>query len=169
MHYKDLIQFDPIEDIIQLCEADEIKTAQNHIETYVISDRMADQLMNVVIPQLQVQTPQNNKGVLIVGNYGTGKSHLMSVVSAIAEYPDLLSSLRHAEVAEAAQQISGKFKVWRVGGGGGGGGPRGIFLGGSGGGRGKERGAGVWPPHNTVAKHQKGLVLTCGNAPQKKP
>ena len=114
MLYKDIVQFDPIEDIIQLREADEIKVAQNHVETYVISDRMADQLINVVIPQLQFRKPQNNKGVLIVGNYGTGKSHLMSVVSALAEYPGVLGSLRHPDVAEAVEQISGKFKVWRV-------------------------------------------------------
>jgi DNA replication protein DnaC len=27
----------------------------------------------------------DNKGLLVVGNYGTGKSHLMSVISALAE------------------------------------------------------------------------------------
>ena len=114
MLYKELVQFDPIEDIIQLRDADEIISAKKHVTDYVISDRMADQLVNVVIPQLQIQRPQNNKGVLIVGNYGTGKSHLMSVISAIAEYPDLLESLRNADIAKAAKQISGKFKVWRV-------------------------------------------------------
>ncbi len=114
MLYKDLVQFDPIEDIIQLRDADEKSAAKNHVETYVISNRMADQLINVVIPQLQFQKPQNNKGVLIVGNYGTGKSHLMSVLSSIGQYSDLLSSIRRADVKDAAASISGKFKVWRV-------------------------------------------------------
>ena len=114
MLYRDLVQFDPIDDIIQLRDSDDKLSAKNHVETYVISDRMADQLVNVVIPQLQFQKPLNNKGVLIVGNYGTGKSHLMSVLSSIAEYPDLLNSVRREDVAEAAETISGKFKVWRV-------------------------------------------------------
>ncbi|MGD2158540.1 MAG: DUF6079 family protein [Anaerolineales bacterium] len=114
MLYRELVQFDPIEDVIQLRDADKIDSAKKHVKDYVISERMADQLINVVIPQLQFEKPQNNKGVLIVGNYGTGKSHLMSVISAVAEYPDLLGSLREADVAKAAMQISGKFKVWRV-------------------------------------------------------
>lgn len=114
MLYRELVQFDPIDDIIQLRDADEKSLAKNHVETYVISDRMADQLINVVIPQLQFQKPLNNKGVLIVGNYGTGKSHLMSVLSSVAEYPDLLNSIRREDVAEAAESISGKFKVCRV-------------------------------------------------------
>ncbi len=80
----------------------------------MISNRIAEQLAAVVIPQLQFLTPSNNKGVLVVGNYGTGKSHLMSVVSAVAEFPDLAASLTHPRVQEAATDIAGRFKVARV-------------------------------------------------------
>ena len=38
-----------------------------------------------VFPQLQFNQPLDNKGILIVGNYGTGKSHLMSLISSVAE------------------------------------------------------------------------------------
>ena len=58
MLYKELVQFDPIEDVIQLRDADEVRSAKKHITDYVISDRMADQLINVVIPQLQFEKPQ---------------------------------------------------------------------------------------------------------------
>ena len=53
MRYSDLVQFDPIETIIQLRDADQESAARHLVQTYVISDRMADQLANVVIPQLQ--------------------------------------------------------------------------------------------------------------------
>jgi len=114
MRYRDLVQFDPIETVIQLRDADQEKTARRLVETYVISDRMADQLANVVIPQLQFLSPRDNKGVLIVGNYGTGKSHLMAVVSAVAEYADLAPVLDHPDVQEAAHAIAGRFKVIRA-------------------------------------------------------
>jgi len=114
MRYRDLVQFEPIETIIQLRDADRADAAGHLVQTYVISDRMADQMANVVIPQLQFVSPRDNKGVLIVGNYGTGKSHLMSVLSGVAEYPDLVSSLDHPQVQEAAQQIAGRFKVIRT-------------------------------------------------------
>lgn len=114
MRYRDLFQFEPIETVIQLRDADWEDAAHHLVQTYVISDRMADQLANVVIPQLQFLAPRDNKGVLIVGNYGTGKSHLMAVVSAMAEHPDLVSVLDHPRVQEAAQAIAGRFKVARV-------------------------------------------------------
>jgi hypothetical protein len=114
MLYKNLVHFEPIEDIIQIRDANSEKIAHRHVETYVISQRMADNLTTVVFPQLQFENPQNNKGVLIVGNYGTGKSHLMSVLSSIAEYPDFYKDIRNADVAEQAKSIAGKFKVWRI-------------------------------------------------------
>lgn len=114
MRYRELVQFDPIETVIQLRDADREDAARDLIRTYVISDRMADQLANVVIPQLQFLSPRDNKGVLIVGNYGTGKSHLMAVVSAIAEHDDLVPVLDHPDVQEAAAPIAGRFKVART-------------------------------------------------------
>ncbi|MSP14286.1 MAG: ATP-binding protein [Chloroflexi bacterium] len=114
MFYRDLVQFEPIETVIQIRGADQHTTAHHLVETYVISNRMADQLIHVVIPQLQFLRPRDNKGVLIVGNYGTGKTHLMSVISAVAEYADLADRLNHAEVKAAAADIAGQFKVIRV-------------------------------------------------------
>ena len=114
MRYSELFEFEPIETIIQLRDADKKSEAKHLVKTYVISDRMAAQLTDIIIPQLQFEKPLDNKGVLIVGNYGTGKSHLMSVVSAIAEHADLVNELNHAAVKDQASQIAGKFKVIRV-------------------------------------------------------
>lgn len=81
MKYDELITFQPIESIIQLRDARKDVSARKHVETYVISQEMAQRLSDVVMPQLQYDAPCNNKGLLIVGNYGTGKSHLLSVIS----------------------------------------------------------------------------------------
>ena len=113
MRYRDLVEFDPIDSVIQLRMADEKDAAARLVETYVISQRMADQLANVVIPQLRLDSPIDHKGVLVVGNYGTGKSHLMSAISALAEHADLLSHVRNVEVRAAAEGIAGKFLVAR--------------------------------------------------------
>lgn len=114
MRYGDLIQFEPIESVVQLRDADEAASARQLVSTYVISDEMAEKLTGLVIPQLQFDQPVDNKGLLVVGNYGTGKSHLMSVISSIAENADLLSALGNAQVAQAANAIAGKFKVVRT-------------------------------------------------------
>ncbi|MGI6391593.1 MAG: DUF6079 family protein [Kiritimatiellia bacterium] len=114
MKYGDLIQFDPIESVVQLRDADKSNAAQHLVNTYVISDEMAERLTQLVIPQMQFDHPVDNKGLLVVGNYGTGKSHLMSVVSCIAADASLLEGLNHAGVRDAASQIAGRFKVIRT-------------------------------------------------------
>ena len=114
MKYSDLIQFDPIESVVQLRDADEAAAARQLVETYVISGEMAEKLVAVVIPQLQFEQPTDNKGLLVVGNYGTGKSHLMSVISGLAESADLAASLNNGDVADAAGKIGGRFKVVRT-------------------------------------------------------
>ncbi len=114
MLYRDLVQYDPIESIIRLREADQHDAARALVRTYVISDSMADRLVDLVIPQLDLDCPRDNRGVLIVGNYGTGKSHLMSVLAGVAEFADLASDLTNAKVVEASAAVAGRFKVIRV-------------------------------------------------------
>lgn len=114
MKYGDLIQFGPIESVVQLRDADKVTAARQLVETYVISEEMAEKLVGLVIPQLQFEQPTDNKGLLVVGNYGTGKSHLMSVISGLAENPDLATSLDNADVAGAAGKIGGRFRVVRT-------------------------------------------------------
>ncbi len=112
--YGDLIQFEPIESVVQLRDADQAAAARQLVQTYVISSEMAERLVGLVIPQLQFDRPMDNKGLLVVGNYGTGKSHLMSVISALAENGDLVKDLSDKSVATAVNTISGRFKVIRT-------------------------------------------------------
>ena len=114
MKYGDLIQFEPIESVVQLRDADEEAAARQLVRTYVISEEMAEKLVNLVVPQLQFDQPMDNKGLLVVGNYGTGKSHIMSVISALAENAELSSLLNDRNVAKAAGKIGGRFKVVRT-------------------------------------------------------
>ena len=114
MNYADLIQFDPIETVVQLREADRAASARRLVETFVISNRMGEQLADLVLPQLQFETPADNKGLLVVGNYGTGKSHLMAVISAIAEHAELAGALTNPAVADKASLVAGRFFVIRA-------------------------------------------------------
>src|SRR5580704_14099046 len=103
MKYSDLVTFDPIESVIQLEQADSPAAVRQLVETFVISDRMAEQLCELVFPNLQFETPADNKGVLVVGNYGTGKSHLLSLISGLAEYRDIAKVVKNKDVAKAAK------------------------------------------------------------------
>ena len=113
MTYRDLIQFDPIETVVQLRHADKADAARRLVATYVVSDEMAERLAGLAIPQLRLDEPADNKGLLVVGDYGTGKSHLMSAISAVAERAGLANEL-DPRVREAVQPIAGRFKVVRA-------------------------------------------------------
>ena len=112
--YKDLVQFEPLESVIELTAADEKEKARDLVRTYVISNEMAEKLSSRVFSQLQYDRSADNKGLFIVGNYGTGKSHLMSVVSAIAEHEDLLADITNDKVRQSAKSIAGRFQVIRT-------------------------------------------------------
>jgi hypothetical protein len=111
MKYKELVQFDPIESVIQINDIHESTVAYNLVNTYVVSNEMAEHIINILIPQLQFNNPDDNKGILIVGNYGTGKSHLMSVISCIASNACFLENLNHKTLKAESIKIAGKFKV----------------------------------------------------------
>ena len=114
MKYSELITFQPIESVIQLRDANRKESARKLVASYVISNEMCQRLSEVVIPHLQYEKPHDNKGILIVGNYGTGKSHMLSVLSTVAENADVLPLLTNPTVREAAAGIAGKFQVIRL-------------------------------------------------------
>lgn len=114
MRYSQLIQFDPIVTVIELRSADDSAKAKELVSSYVMSDGMADLINGKIFTQLNLEDIVDNKGVLLVGNYGTGKSHLMSVISSIAENGELLELAQNAKFRDAAKVIAGKFEVLRI-------------------------------------------------------
>lgn len=95
MKYSDLVSFEPIESVIQLLDANKAEEAKRLVSSYVISDAMADRIADLIFPQIGFDPSVDHKGILVVGNYGTGKSHLMSVLSTIAENADVVIEVRN--------------------------------------------------------------------------
>lgn len=114
LRYSELINFEPVESVVQLKDANDARRAEQLLSTYVISENMANKITDEIIENLQFERQVDNKGMLIVGNYGTGKSHLMSVISTIAEIDGASVHLRNAVVSDKAKEIEGKFKVIRA-------------------------------------------------------
>jgi len=113
MKYRDLIQFEAVTEVIQLVTANNKETASQLVGTYVISDRMADTILHRILPAIEIGENNKGRGIFIVGNYGTGKSHLMSMLTSVAEHADLLDQLKHPGVREGLRKIAGEFLVSR--------------------------------------------------------
>lgn len=114
MKYSDLISFDPIDTVIQIRDADHPGMAEKLVKTYVMSDDMASAINDRILSQLSLEEVVDNKGVFLVGNYGTGKSHLMSVISAIAQDESNIWHLKNKKFAEYTKPIAGRFEVLRI-------------------------------------------------------
>lgn len=114
MKYSSLIQFDPIVTVIELRSADDKQKARELVRSYVMSDAMADIIQGKILSQLNLEEVVDNKGVLLVGNYGTGKSHLMSLLSSVAADESLLEDVQNGKFKETAKAIAGKFEVLRI-------------------------------------------------------
>lgn len=114
MKYSELISFKPIESTIQLLETAEKSAARDAVSTYVMSDAMAEGMQAPVIDQLQMEDVVDNKAIMVVGNFGTGKSHLMSVIAAVATDEENLQYLQNKKFAHNMEIIAGKFEVLRM-------------------------------------------------------
>lgn len=114
MKYRELMEFEPIETVISLSDASSnMDKAAGMVESYVTSEKMTSNIDRLIISNLNLDGT-GRKGIFVVGNYGSGKSHLMSVVSSIAEHKGLLEHLKDEKLREYMDRIAGRFEVLRI-------------------------------------------------------
>jgi RNAse (barnase) inhibitor barstar len=113
MKYKELINFEPITEIVKFSETHKVDYQKNLIKSFVFSDTFKNHLIPLMVRNIDFNFSGESFGIQVVGNYGTGKSHLMSLVSLIAENGDLLELVKEDKPKKDLQAIAGKFKVLR--------------------------------------------------------
>jgi len=113
MRYGELIQFDPIDEIIKFSQLGDDDYRAKLVKTFVCSKAYEDHIIRQICAQLDLGSSVETKGIQIVGNYGTGKSHLMSLFSIIAEDASYLPMLQSEKAKEWLKTIAGKYKVYR--------------------------------------------------------
>ncbi|HLS12761.1 MAG TPA: DUF6079 family protein [Flavobacteriaceae bacterium] len=113
MKYKDLISFEPITEVVKFSRTNELDYQKNLVKTFVFSNTFKEHLIPLMVRNLDFTQTEESFGLQVVGNYGTGKSHLMSLVSLIAEDESLLEYVSDSKPKEDLSAIAGKFKVLR--------------------------------------------------------
>ena len=113
MKYSDLIQFDPIDEIIKFGQLDNEDYREKLVKNFVCSQTFENYIIPQICGKLDLNSTTETKGIQIVGNYGTGKSHLMSLFSIIAENADYLDLVQSEKAKEWLKTIAGKYKVYR--------------------------------------------------------
>lgn len=113
MKYSDIIQFESIDEIIKFDKLGNDDYRERLVKTFVCSQAFENFIIPRISRELDLESTQETRGIQIVGNYGTGKSHLMSLFSIIAENADYLDLLNNAKAKESLKKIAGKYKVIR--------------------------------------------------------
>ena len=113
MKYNELINFEPITEVVKFSETHKDDYQKNLVKTFVFSKTFKDHLIPLMVRNIDFEATGESFGLQVVGNYGTGKSHLMSLVSLIAENAELLPLVQEEKPRSELEKISGKFKVLR--------------------------------------------------------
>lgn len=113
MKYSELIHFEPITEVVKFSETHKSDYQKNLVKTFVFSETFKNHLIPLIVRNLDFTYTGESFGLQVVGNYGTGKSHLMSLVSLIAEHEELIDLVKEEKPKNSLKAISGKFKVLR--------------------------------------------------------
>ena len=113
MKYKDLIQFESVDEIIKFDKLSDGDYRERLIRTFVCSNAFENFIIPRICRELDLDSTQETHGIQVVGNYGTGKSHLMSLFSIIAEDSRYLDLLSNKKAKDSLQKIAGRYKVVR--------------------------------------------------------
>ncbi len=120
MKYKELIQFEPIDEVVKIHLLEIEDNRKRLVKTFVYSDAYISTGKNgpegkipLICNNLNFANTSEHFGIQIVGSYGTGKSHLMSLISIVAENKDYLQYVSNDLVRESMRKIAGKYNVIR--------------------------------------------------------
>jgi hypothetical protein len=123
MKYRELIQFEPITEVVRFGDLKKESNCEKFVRTFVFSDRYRNSYIPLICEDLNFSETQhlvNGRyedkeffGLQIVGSYGTGKSHLMTLFSLIAENEKYLQYVSDDKAKQDLSKIAGKYKVLR--------------------------------------------------------
>lgn len=107
MQIKELFNF---EDIQQVVAIGNIENEQEMVEKFVISPNLKEDLLEF-LEYLKGNKPEKNTSVDVIGNYGTGKSHLLTFLSLILTNPEMVQYIQDDELKEEFASIDKEFLV----------------------------------------------------------
>ena len=101
-----LFNYTVIKDVVDIdTDLKEADLQKELISSYIISEGLEQQIIDF----FDNLSKPNHKAVKIIGNYGSGKSHLIAFLVSIINNENYRSLIKNAKVRKAAEKISRKF------------------------------------------------------------
>lgn len=107
MKIKELFDF---EDVAQVIEIGKIPDPNEIVDKFVISPNLENDLLEF-LEYLKGNKPENNISINVIGNYGTGKSHLLAFISLILSKPELVNHIQNERLREGFNSLTRDFLV----------------------------------------------------------
>jgi len=101
-----LFDFQQIKDVVDIdADLDARDKRAEIVTSYVISESLENQIVEFFN---NLEHPKH-KANTVIGNYGSGKSHLIGFLISLVEDPSLADSLQNARIKKAVGKLSRKF------------------------------------------------------------
>ena len=104
MKVDELINFEEIQDVIEIGA---IQNEKDLVEKFVISKTLQEEILELI----DVLSSQKHKSANIIGNYGTGKSHLLAFLSLVLSKPELIELIQNKKVKERLENLKREFFI----------------------------------------------------------
>lgn len=101
-----LFQYTPIKDVVDIdSDLRETESQKRLVVDYIVSEGLEPQIADFFE---NLQKP-NHKAVKIIGNYGSGKSHLLAFLISLVNQPDYRPLVKNAAIQKALDKTSRRF------------------------------------------------------------
>lgn len=103
-------EFFNFEDIQKVIEIESIEDEQDLVEKFIISPNLQTDLLGI-LEYLNDKKPERNTSIDVIGNYGTGKSHLLGFLSIILSNPEMVQYIQDDLIREEFSKVNREFLV----------------------------------------------------------
>ncbi|MBD3340093.1 MAG: BREX-3 system P-loop-containing protein BrxF [Candidatus Lokiarchaeota archaeon] len=101
-----LFNFKEIKDVIDIdSDLKEVNSQEEIVRSYIISDSLENQIIEFFI---NLEKP-NHKAIKVIGNYGSGKSHLIAFLISLVNNLELVDVVKNEAIRSAVRKIDRKF------------------------------------------------------------
>lgn len=107
MKIRELFDFEYIQRVIKIGE---IKDEKEMVERFVISPNLEEDILEF-LEYLKGNRKEDNISINIIGNYGTGKSHLLAFISLIFSKPELIEYIQSERIKNEFENLNREFLV----------------------------------------------------------
>ena len=108
MKIRELVNFEEIKDVIDIdSDVETLDKKKDIVNSYIISKGLKKNIKLIIN---DISKPRH-KSALVIGGYGSGKSHLLAWIVSILENPELADYINYEDIKKSFKELNRDFAV----------------------------------------------------------